>query len=84
MNKKAIFLAFFTVVMTGCANEARWGAGEGPLFCQGFECANRSEENSGQAENHKPTQEEKRRVMRGEDPDFGSENISIGGTLPVF
>lgn len=84
MNKEAIFLAFFIVFMTGCANEATWMTRESPLLCQGFECANDSEENPARAESHKPTQEEKRRVMRGEAPDFGSENIRIGGTLPAF
>ncbi|MGU9760796.1 hypothetical protein ACV1BL_25240 (plasmid) [Serratia marcescens] len=53
-------------------------------ICQGFGCIDKPGKLPSSIENHKATKDEKIRVRRGENPNFGSDEISIRGPSISF
>lgn len=51
--------------------------------CQGFGCKTTPGKTPSRAETHKPTKDEKIRARRGENPNFGSDEWSVGGSFPM-
>lgn len=77
MNLRIMAILLMTVLLNACATDGI--SLSSPSVCQGFGCGNRPGEQADQAATHKPTKDEKIRARRGENPDFGSDDIRISG-----
>ncbi|MDC6119607.1 hypothetical protein PJX95_16255 [Serratia rubidaea] len=77
MIVRVVTALVITTLLNACATDGI--SLSSPSVCQGFGCGNRPGEQADQAATHKPTKDEKIRAHRGENPDFGSDDIRISG-----
>ncbi|WP_230957037.1 hypothetical protein, partial [Citrobacter koseri] len=85
MNIKRVAGTISIVLLTACVDsEVQPAPSSASPICQGFGCVKTPGKLPSRAATHKPTKEERNRVIRGEKPDFGSEEWSVGGTLPSW
>lgn len=85
MNIKRVAGTISIVLLTACVDsEVQPAPSSASPICPGFGCVKTPGKLPSRAATHKPTKEERNRVIRGEKPDFGSEEWSVGGTLPSW
>ncbi|AVJ17230.1 hypothetical protein CLM71_08845 [Serratia sp. MYb239] len=77
MNFRIIVILLMTALLNACSSDGI--SLSSPSVCQGFGCEKKPGEQPDQAATHKPTKDEKIRARRGENPNFGSDNITLSG-----
>lgn len=88
MRTELIFAACVCCFLSSCTSgEKRYSEpteDDRVRVCKGLGCGNvhKPANNSVIPEVHKPTKEERLRVQQGLPPDFGSDELSVGGTFP--
>lgn len=82
MSLQTLLLALCVSLLIGCADPVS-SSSPSAQVCQGFGCATKSNDFPSRAATHHPTKDEKIRVRRGEDPQFGSEEIRVHGSFPM-
>lgn len=75
--KKLILSIVSLFILAGCADNYYDDAKPEIYACQGIGCASKDPYDKGLSK-HKPSKEEKTRVMQGQQPDFGVEKSTIG------
>ncbi|MEW5289121.1 hypothetical protein ABW286_07990 [Erwinia papayae] len=80
---KAIMLLILSTLLSACSSDPHQPHPSSGEICQGFGCSTAPGKLPSRADTHKPTKEEKIRVRQGGTPDFGSDEMSIGGHFPL-
>lgn len=75
--KKLILSIVSLLILAGCADNYYDDTKPEIYACQGLGCSNKDHVNN-ELSKHKPSKEEKIRVMQGQRPDFGMDKPSMG------
>ncbi|MCP1440753.1 hypothetical protein J3D56_004189 [Erwinia persicina] len=82
MLMKYIALVSLSLTLAACSNPQPQDKTPSLKICKGFGCDSLPGKPPSRADTHKPTKDEKIRARRGESPDFGSEELNVGGRFP--
>ncbi|MDN4627808.1 hypothetical protein [Erwinia sp. PsM31] len=82
MLMKYIVLVSLSLTLAACSNPPPQDKTPPLKICKGFGCDSLPGKTPSRADTHKPTKDEKIRARRGESPDFGSEELNVGGRFP--
>lgn len=81
---KVLLAICLSLVLAACSNHYSAdpeSSTSQPIICSGFGCSTSPGKLPSRMETHKATKEEKIRARRGESPDFGSGEWSVGGPI---
>ncbi|WP_337029781.1 hypothetical protein [Pantoea agglomerans] len=81
---KILITAAISFTLLACSSDTSYNPDSPPdelSVCTGFGCSKSPGKRPSSIDTHKATKNEKIRARRGESPDFGSEEWSVGGPI---